>query len=336
MDALPTALGTDIAVIENLEAMQVVQVPLEAHVLAIHLEGVESLMAAGITGGLKETQRTVVEVAHEGARVIDAHLLDLAGQGVLALFDKRLGHGADILNTAIEPHGRIDAVRQQVAGDTRTRGLHIQTPQGRPALRQVRINRPVLQEVGAVMEHLAEFAGVDELLGQHYGRASAVVVPNHVRNLGLLDGLHHGFSLRGVQRQRLLAQDHLARFGGGDGDLGVEVVGDSDVHHINVVASNELLPIRFDGLITPAIGELLGLGGITRTNCLQDDLIARREEVPDLSKCVGMGASHEAVADETDAKLFFGHRYPWLGDGWTIRGRKGGPQSPVAATSLGG
>ena len=330
VDALPTPLGACIAVIEDLETMQIMQVPLEAHVLAIHLEGVQSLVAARIAGGFKEPQRSVVEVAHEGASVVDAHLLDLAGQGMLALLDEGLGHGTDILDATVEPHGRIDAVRQQIAGDAGTRGLHVQAPKSRPALRQFRIDRPILEEVGAVVEYLAELAGIDQLLGQHHGRASAVVVPNHVRNLGLLDGLHHGFSLLGIEGQRLLAQDHFSSLRRCDGNLGVKVVRDGDIHHVDVVPSDELLPIRFDGLIAPTICELLSLRGIARADRLEDDLIARREEVPDLGECVGVGAPHEAVADETDAKLFFGHRYPWLGDARTIGCREGGRQSRVA------
>src|SRR4030095_5968100 len=50
VNALPAALGAYILVIENLETMQIVQVPFERHMLAVDFKRVERLMAAGVTG----------------------------------------------------------------------------------------------------------------------------------------------------------------------------------------------------------------------------------------------------------------------------------------------
>ena len=83
-----------VAVVEVLQPVQVVQVPVDRGVLAVDLEGVERLVAAGVARRFERGQRAVAEAAQEGAGVVDADLLDLAGQVVLALLDEGLGHGA--------------------------------------------------------------------------------------------------------------------------------------------------------------------------------------------------------------------------------------------------
>ena len=69
-----------VAVVEILQAVQVVQVPEDGGVLAVDLEGVERLVAAGVAGGFERGQRAVLEPGQERAGVVDAHLLHLAGQ----------------------------------------------------------------------------------------------------------------------------------------------------------------------------------------------------------------------------------------------------------------
>ena len=129
---------------------------------------------------------------------------------MLALFDERLGHGADGIDRAVQPHRGVDAVRQQIAGDTGAGGLHVEPPQRGAALWQVRADRPVLQKLGAVMEDATELAFVNQLLRQDHRRATAIIVPHHVRHLRLLNGGDHLFGLLRVQGERFLAQDHLA------------------------------------------------------------------------------------------------------------------------------
>ena len=57
-----------------------------------------------------------------------------------------------LLDAAVEPDRGVDAVGQQVAGDAAAGGLHIEPPQAGAALRQIGGDRPVLQELGAVMK----------------------------------------------------------------------------------------------------------------------------------------------------------------------------------------
>src|SRR6185295_13000728 len=105
---------------------------------------------AGVAGGLEQAERAVVEVAVEEARVVDADLLDLAGEVVFALLDEGLGHGAHVLDPTVEPERGVDAVCEQVARDTGTGDFDVEAPEAGAALRELGIDGPVLQEVGAV------------------------------------------------------------------------------------------------------------------------------------------------------------------------------------------
>ncbi len=78
VDRPPAAEWAFVAVIEVLEAVQVVEVPLQRRLLAVNLEGVERLVTAGVTGRFEEAERAVLEPAEERAGVVDLHRLDLA------------------------------------------------------------------------------------------------------------------------------------------------------------------------------------------------------------------------------------------------------------------
>ena len=166
-----------------------------------------------------------------------------------------------VLIVAVEPEGRVDAVGEQVAGDARAGRGDVEPPEPGAALRQVGRDRPVLEEVGPVVEDLAEPALVDQLLGERDGGHAAVVVPDRVRHAGLLDRVDHLLALGQVHRQRLLAEDHLAGLGRGDGDLGVRVVGRADVDRVDVLALDQLPPVGLDRLVAPLLGERLGAFG---------------------------------------------------------------------------
>ena len=96
------------------------------------------------------------------------------------------------------------------------------------------------------MEYAAEFAFVDQLLGQHDGRAAAIIVPNHVRHFCLLDGGDHFLGFLGVQPERLLAEDHLAGLRRGDGNLGVEIVRGANINQVDILPRDQFSPIGFD------------------------------------------------------------------------------------------
>src|SRR5690606_2811314 len=92
MNAPPTADSTLVAVVEVFESMQVVQIPADAGVFAIDLERVKSLVPAGVAGRLEQTKRTILEMAKEGAGVVDIDFLDLAREVVFPLLDECFRH----------------------------------------------------------------------------------------------------------------------------------------------------------------------------------------------------------------------------------------------------
>ena len=116
VDAAPAAGSPFVTMIEPLQAMQIVQIPRGRGVLAVDLERVERLVAACVARRLERRQRAVAEPREESARIVDPDRLDLAGQVVLALLDERLGHRRHAVDRTVQPHGRVDAVRQQIAG----------------------------------------------------------------------------------------------------------------------------------------------------------------------------------------------------------------------------
>ena len=174
---------------------------------------------------------------------------------------------------SVEPDGGVDAVGQQVAGHAAAGRVGIQSPSRRAALRHVGVDRPVLQEVGAVVKNPAESTFVDQLLGERYGGNASIVVPNHVFDAGLFDGLAHLFAFGLVHRQWFFAQDHLARFGRGDRNLFVQVVRRANIDRIDVIAFEQLAPIGLDRLIAPVVGERFRLFFVASTDGFENRFV---------------------------------------------------------------
>ena len=309
VDAGPTATIAGDSVVEVVEAVEVMQVPLEGLVLAVDLERVEGLVAAGVAGGLELRDRAVFEAAQEDGGVVDGDGLLLARGGVHALLDERLGDRGDLGDVTVDPAGRVDTVGEEVARHAGTGGGGVEAPEARAALGQLGGDGPVLQEVGAVVEDAAQLAGRHNVLRERHGREETVVVPDQVRQAGLLHRGDHRLTLRPVEGEGLFAEDHLAVLDALQRDLGVRVVRGADVDGVDVGARDQLAPIRLVGGVAPLFGEVLDLGFVATADGLTDDVVAGgelvlREEVTDLGVGVGVGAAHEAVTDETDANGF--------------------------------
>ena len=309
VDAGPTSPIAGDGVVEVVETVEVVEVPLEGLMFAVDLEGVERLVAASVAGGFELRDRTVLEAAEENRGVVDGDGLLLARGGVDAFLDERLGHRGDLGDVTVDPASRVDAVRKQVARHAGTSGSGVEAPETRAALRQLGGDRPILEEVSTVVEHAAQFAGGHDVLRERHGREETVVIPDQVREAGLLDRGDHLFTLGAVEGEGLFAEDHLAVLDALQRDLGVRVVRGADVDGVDVGARDQLAPVGFVGGVAPLLGEVLDLGFVATADGLADDVVASgqlvlREEVTDLRVGVGVGATHEAVTDETDANGF--------------------------------
>ena len=307
MDAAPAAHDSLVAVIKVLQAVQVVEIPADARVLAVDFEGVERLVAACIARALEERERAVGEMPHERAGVVNLHLLHLAAQRVLALLDESLRHRRHVRQRAVQPDCRVNAVREQIARHAAACGLRVETPQARAALREVGGNRPVLEEVRAVVENFAEFAGINDLLRQRHSRHAAIIIPNRIRHLRRLDHLHHLLALRAVERERLFAKHHLARARRRHRDFSVAVVRRADVNRINVLAGDELFPIRLRALKSPVVRVGFQFRLVATASGLEHGFEREIKKVRRVVVCVRVGAAHEAVADDADVQVFLCH-----------------------------
>ena len=121
-------------------------------------------MTACIASRFEQTERPVSESAEERTRIVNADLFQLASGCVLAFFDERLRHGRDAVDGTVQPDRGVDTVSQQVARHSGTGGCGIKSPESSATLWQICVDRPVLQEVGSIMEDAPQTAFVDELL----------------------------------------------------------------------------------------------------------------------------------------------------------------------------
>ena len=209
-------------------------------------------MAAGVAGRFEGAEGAVREAGEDGGGVVDADGLLLAGGGVGALLDEGLGHGGEARDAAVDPERGVEAVGEEVAGDAGAGGLDVEAPGAGAALGDVGGDGPVLQELGAVVVDAAELAAVDHLLDEGDGGHAAVVVADEVGDAGLLDGGDHLLAFGGGAGEGLFGDDGLAGLGGGDGDLGVEVVRDADVDEVDVGAGDRACASRSRSIRSPS------------------------------------------------------------------------------------
>src|SRR5262249_59170221 len=87
MHASPATQLPFIAMIEILQAVQIMEIPHGRSVLAIDFQRVQGFVASCITCGFESRHRSVFETAQKGTRVIDADRFDAACKVILPLFD---------------------------------------------------------------------------------------------------------------------------------------------------------------------------------------------------------------------------------------------------------
>src|SRR5207302_10493617 len=100
--AAPSPQAALVAMIEILQAMQVVQIPLRRRVLAVDFKRIKRLVASRVSRGLERRQRSVLEPAQERAGIVNPNRLDASGQIVFALLDERFGHRGHFGNRPVD------------------------------------------------------------------------------------------------------------------------------------------------------------------------------------------------------------------------------------------
>src|ERR1051325_1738282 len=163
MDALPSAEPAFVAVIEELQPVQIVQIPDYRCPLTIDFECVERFVPAGITRRLESSEGAVLESGKKRAGVIDPYWFFLAREIMFPGLDERFRHSGPFIDLAVQPHSGINIVCQEVACDTATRDACVQAPQCLAALSKIARNGPVLQKHGAIVKNFAEQSFVDQL-----------------------------------------------------------------------------------------------------------------------------------------------------------------------------
>ena len=191
----------------------------------------------------------------------------------------------------------IDDVRVDVAVRARATDALLQTPDER----KLWINDPVLGIAGVVMINFAKCSLVDHFFRLGDGGNPTVVVADHVNDFGLFCGGKHFLALRDIQGERFFAENMFPGFGGGDGDFRVRIVGRVDVHDIDVRRVDDGSPIGGGMSPTELCACVLDSLGVAAANGVEFDFGFERKKVGRLAPGVGMGLSHEAVADHSNA-----------------------------------
>jgi hypothetical protein len=296
--------------VEELQAVHVLEVEVEGALGAVDLDFDVVLAAEGEAGGFEVGDGAVLEAADEERGVVDgdpAHALAGLGAEALAfaaavhegtLLDERVEQAGDFLKFTDEITAEIDDVRIDVAVGAAAADALLQAPDER----ELRVGRPVLSVAGAVMINPADGAFIDHLLGLGDGGDAAVIVADHVDDLGLFDRGDHLFGLLDGEGEGLFAQDMFAGAGRGDGDLGMGIVGRGDVHDIDVGGIDDVAPVGAG--VLPAE---LGTGGFDGVGVASADGVhfhagLEREEAGGLAPSIGVGLAHEAVTDHSDTE----------------------------------
>ena len=232
---------------------------------------------------LDRPDRAALELDGGLERVVDAP----AGQeGV-----HEAGDGRDL---ADEEARQVDDVRAEVAERARARLVGLEAPGV-----EARVVAPVLQVAAAEVADLAELAGLDQLAREPHRRHEAVVEAAEVLDARRLDALPDLVALGGVAAERLLAEDVLARLGGGDRRLGVERVGAAVVEEGDPRVGDEVVPVGRPALVAEAGGRLRDRL-LVPSGDRDEPGLQRRVEPRDLPERARVRLAHEGVAEHAD------------------------------------
>ena len=199
--------------------------------------------------------------------------------------------------------GEVDDVRTDVPERTRPGPFLLQSP----AHRRERVGDPVLQVLRPHVPDLPEPSLGDELSGEGDGRDAPVGEPDHGQHAVLgrspCSGGHR-LGLGHRVRQRLLAQHVLAGVEGRDRDLGVGVPGGADVDQVDVRTVEQPGPVGLGLLPAHPLG---GLGHADRVTPAEHPHLGSERQVEETwggAPALGVGRTHEGVADHADAEVW--------------------------------
>ena len=88
------------------------QVPRDGSVFAVDFKSVKRIVAPRVAGRFKDPERSIAEPGQKRAGVVDSNFFHFSGQIMFALFDEGFGHRVDFVDAAVEPEGRVNAMRQ--------------------------------------------------------------------------------------------------------------------------------------------------------------------------------------------------------------------------------
>ncbi|MNL33493.1 hypothetical protein D3C87_1554080 [compost metagenome] len=150
---------------------------------------------------------------------------------------------------------------------------------------------------------MPQFAVFDQLPRQADDRVVLIVVTHPRDHACRFRRLAHGVGLFKIDRQRLFAVHRFAGAEGGHGHGIVQVVGRGDGDQVDLGIIDQLLPGAVGGFEPPGVGAVAGTLWIGVGQGGEFELQGEFEHCTDIAKRQGMGAAHEACADETDTEF---------------------------------
>ena len=190
-------------------------------------------------------------------------------------------------------------MRAKIAERAGSRPVRIEAPRV-----ERRIVAPVLQITAAEVADLSERAVVDQLAREPHRRHEAVVEPAQMLDTGRGDAAPHLVAFVGRAPERLLAEDVLARFGGGDRRLGMERIRAAVVEEPDPLVRDDVVPVRRPPFIAvPArrLGDRILVPPGDGDEPWHER--GRPCHVLDLAERIRVGLPHERVPEHADADL---------------------------------
>ena len=265
----------------------------------LHVEGERSLGAVdlpleGVTAAEREPRR--LDRPDRAAFELDGRLdrvVDLPAREEGA--DERR-HGGDV---ADEEAREIDHVGSEVTERARPGRGGVEAPGV-----EGRVVAPVLEVAASEVADLTELTCFDHLAGEAYGGDEAVVEGAEVLDPCGGDPLPDVVALVGVAAERLLAENVLARLGGGDRGLGMKRVRAPVVEQPDRRVADDVAPVGRPPLVAVPLRRTCHRSLVPAGDRDEPRHQRRRpRHVLDLAERIRMGFAHECVPEHADPDL---------------------------------